>query len=233
MNFVKSFNFYKSFGRCICKQNVEGIKCDKCKTGFFDLSLSNPFGCTKCSCNDLGTVINKINGALICDDRKGECNCINKNIIGAKCDHCASSFYNLTNGCLNSCGCDPYGSINSFCDQITGECLCKRNVVGRKCINCAPGYYNLTFSGCLDKCRCSPVGSIDLNCNPINGLCKCREGYTGVFCDECVDGYFSTDSETCQKCTCNRFGTLNSTNLCNKVLFNFLNFFLLRLLKFI
>ena len=29
---------------------MEGQKCDKCKPGYFQLSLKNPFGCTPCFC---------------------------------------------------------------------------------------------------------------------------------------------------------------------------------------
>ena len=33
-------------GKCRCKENVEGPRCDQCKAGFFGLSESNPKGCT-------------------------------------------------------------------------------------------------------------------------------------------------------------------------------------------
>ena len=32
-------------GRCRCKTLVEGERCDRCKNGFFNLSLENPEGC--------------------------------------------------------------------------------------------------------------------------------------------------------------------------------------------
>lgn len=37
-------------GTCLCKQNVEGSKCDQCKPGHFDLQWNNEFGCTACFC---------------------------------------------------------------------------------------------------------------------------------------------------------------------------------------
>ncbi|RVE52211.1 hypothetical protein evm_003130 [Chilo suppressalis] len=37
-------------GVCLCKQNVEGKRCRECKPGFFNLDLSNEFGCTPCFC---------------------------------------------------------------------------------------------------------------------------------------------------------------------------------------
>jgi hypothetical protein len=153
----------------------------------------------------------------MCNDQTGQCSCKNKNIIGVRCDRCVSSYYNLSNSCLNSCGCDPYGSVNPYCDQFSGECLCKKNVIGKKCMTCAPGYYNLTFSGCSNECQCNPAGSLDAYCNPNNGYCKCKDGYTGSFCEKCSDGYFKIESSMCQKCSCNPYGTLNAGNLCDKV----------------
>ncbi|KAH9630190.1 hypothetical protein HF086_000750 [Spodoptera exigua] len=37
-------------GVCLCKQNVEGRRCRECKPGFFNLDISNDFGCTPCFC---------------------------------------------------------------------------------------------------------------------------------------------------------------------------------------
>uniref|UniRef100_A0A667ZCP4 Laminin subunit alpha 2 n=1 Tax=Myripristis murdjan TaxID=586833 RepID=A0A667ZCP4_9TELE len=35
---------------CICKENVEGENCDRCKLGFYNLHGDNRHGCEKCSC---------------------------------------------------------------------------------------------------------------------------------------------------------------------------------------
>ena len=32
-------------GRCICKTNVEGQRCDRCKPGFWNLRRDDPDGC--------------------------------------------------------------------------------------------------------------------------------------------------------------------------------------------
>lgn len=32
-------------GRCHCKENVDGMKCDRCKAGFWNYSEANPLGC--------------------------------------------------------------------------------------------------------------------------------------------------------------------------------------------
>jgi len=40
-----------STGSCLCKVNVEGPRCDRCKRGFSNLSPSNPQGCSSESSN--------------------------------------------------------------------------------------------------------------------------------------------------------------------------------------
>ncbi|XP_060520359.1 laminin subunit gamma-1-like [Cylas formicarius] len=37
-------------GSCFCKDNVEGKQCRDCKPGFFNLDVTNEFGCTPCFC---------------------------------------------------------------------------------------------------------------------------------------------------------------------------------------
>lgn len=37
-------------GKCLCKKNVEGDKCNQCKQGYFGLELMNELGCSSCFC---------------------------------------------------------------------------------------------------------------------------------------------------------------------------------------
>ncbi|CAF4272510.1 unnamed protein product, partial [Rotaria magnacalcarata] len=71
---------------CLCKQNVEGRQCDRCKEGFWNMKASNPLGCEPCDCSDEGTL-----GHLnTCDVVTGQCPCklttLNSTI---RCDICA------------------------------------------------------------------------------------------------------------------------------------------------
>ncbi|EDV26151.1 uncharacterized protein TRIADDRAFT_55971 [Trichoplax adhaerens] len=61
-----------------CSGNMEGKKCDQCKTGFFRLHESSP--CQRCECNGHGLACNKFDGL--------NCSCADKTI--SPCDHTTS-----------------------------------------------------------------------------------------------------------------------------------------------
>ena len=42
-------------GRCICKYNVEGDRCDQCKRSHFYLNPTAPNGCLPCFCSGVST----------------------------------------------------------------------------------------------------------------------------------------------------------------------------------
>jgi len=95
-------------GRCRCKTNIQGDMCDRCKNGFWDLSESNPQGCTgmkitkksltnrigftyvhsfvsACTCFLHGTVGNEG-----CDKYTGACQC-KRLVTGENCNQCLVS----------------------------------------------------------------------------------------------------------------------------------------------
>ncbi|MGH0114826.1 UNVERIFIED_CONTAM: hypothetical protein FKN15_056113 [Acipenser sinensis] len=47
-----------------CEENVEGLRCDRCKTGTFDLSTLNPLGCSKCYCFSVTTKCTEARGLI-------------------------------------------------------------------------------------------------------------------------------------------------------------------------
>uniref|UniRef100_A0A8C6IVT1 Laminin subunit alpha-2 n=1 Tax=Melopsittacus undulatus TaxID=13146 RepID=A0A8C6IVT1_MELUD len=51
-------------GQCSCKVNVEGVHCDRCKSGTFGLSARNPLGCSKCYCFGLTTQCSEARGLI-------------------------------------------------------------------------------------------------------------------------------------------------------------------------
>ena len=44
----------KETGQCLCKANSQGLRCDECVDGFYNLGSSVEFGCTACGCNTAG-----------------------------------------------------------------------------------------------------------------------------------------------------------------------------------
>nr|DBA31295.1 TPA: hypothetical protein GDO54_007168 [Pyxicephalus adspersus] len=72
-------------GTCLCKQNVEGIRCERCKPGYFGISADNFLGCQYCGCNQFGSL-----PFSVCDAVTGQCKCKNF-ATGRYCDECVVS----------------------------------------------------------------------------------------------------------------------------------------------
>lgn len=79
----------KTNGNCVCKDNVEGMSCNQCKSNTFGLNITDPEGCQPCNCDASGTE----NGDTItphdlsCDQNTGQCTCLS-NRFGRACDDC-------------------------------------------------------------------------------------------------------------------------------------------------
>lgn len=142
-------------GKCHCKQNVEGRRCDRCKHGYWNFSAENYLGCEPCSCNQLGTV-----GNLGCDFKTGECVC-KRNVEGRDCNKCVPEFWGLGSeeeGC-KPCDCDEGGAYNNSCNVISGQCPCRPHVTGRRCDQPESLYFtpyvdHLLFEG--ERAKASP-----------------------------------------------------------------------------
>ncbi|VUZ45681.1 unnamed protein product [Hymenolepis diminuta] len=127
----------KIAGRCVCKKNVGGDKCDRCKVGYWNFRAENPDGCEECKCHMLGTLEN-----IGCHQITGACTC-KRFVEGENCDRCMPGYFNLTSspmGC-QPCACNPIGSTGPECDPERGICKCKANFSGRDCSQVDDGYY--------------------------------------------------------------------------------------------
>ncbi|KAG7166952.1 Laminin subunit beta-1-like, partial [Homarus americanus] len=129
-------------GRCHCKTYVDGLKCDRCRAGYWNFSAENPEGCQTCSCDLLGTVNN-----MGCNVQTGECSC-KRFVTGRDCNQCLPQHYGLSehpDGC-QPCNCDKGGSLDNNCDVLNGQCKCRPHVSGRRCDVPEEGYYVATLN---------------------------------------------------------------------------------------
>ncbi|NWY42395.1 LAMC2 protein, partial [Sylvia atricapilla] len=133
--------------RCLgCLGNTEGVRCERCKDGFF-----RPRGqqcCLPCLCHPWGSL------GTQCDN-DGRCSC-KPGAMGNKCDQCQPGFEPLSEaGCWRSgqslqCECDPAGSTG---DCHSGRCVCKESTTGEQCQRCKRHFYNLDAR---NPAGCSP-----------------------------------------------------------------------------
>ncbi|XP_057586299.1 laminin subunit beta-4 isoform X2 [Hippopotamus amphibius kiboko] len=123
-------------GQCLCKDNVEGAKCDRCKPNHYGLSATDPLGCQPCDCNRLGSL-----PLLTCDADTGQCLC-QSFATGPHCEECTVGYWGLENhhGC-SSCDCDIGGAYSNMCSPKDGQCDCRPHVTGRSCTEPEPGYF--------------------------------------------------------------------------------------------
>ena len=100
-------------GRCKCRPNYQGEKCDRCAAGYYGFPI-----CSPCNCNYEGST------ALDCEPRTGDCNC--KTIYtGRQCDKCLTGFYGFPK--CSPCNCNPSGTKRGPGGQ-PGDCSPSNNV---------------------------------------------------------------------------------------------------------
>ncbi|KAM4562148.1 laminin subunit beta-1 isoform 1-T2 [Odontesthes bonariensis] len=184
-----------------CFHNTMGRNCEMCKPFYYqdpNRNIRDPRVCVACDCDPVGS----LEGG-VCDSHTdldmgliaGQCRC-KSNVKGTRCDDCKEGFYGLSQndplGC-QPCNCDPRGiiMIGAPCDQISGDCFCKRYVTGRYCDQCQPEYWGLSNdqAGCR-PCDCDFGGAYNNRCKMENGQCDCRNSLIGRQCSEVQPGYF-------------------------------------------
>ncbi|XP_067382208.1 laminin subunit alpha-5 isoform X2 [Channa argus] len=189
-------------GRCFCKPNYTGDKCDSCSSGFINFPECYPIpiypntnGEVKpageiinCECSAAGTVDNSCRP----DPRTGTCIC-KPGFTGDHCDNCAPGFYGLN---CQACQCSGPGCLDGSCDLETGHGVCRSGFQGYECDQCAPGYFDYPL---CQLCGCSTVGSLPEGCDA-SGRCRCKPEFQGPRCEQCKSGFHSYPN--CQVCTC-------------------------------
>ena len=184
-----------SIGKCNCRANVNGTKCDVCNDRYYNLQSGN--GCILCNCNTLGS-INET-----CHIQTGQCFC-KPGYTGTRCDQCQDGHFGDPVALQGSvqpcqkCNCSNNIDLNAIgnCDTLSGECLkCKNFTNGFNCETCKSGYYG-DATGSHPKCQlctCYENGTKNY-CDNSNGKCTCQSNVAGTNCDNCNDGYFDLDS---------------------------------------
>ncbi|XP_053552823.1 laminin subunit beta-4-like [Bombina bombina] len=124
-------------GACLCKKNVEGLRCDQCKPGYYGLTANDLWGCQYCNCNPIGSLPNSV-----CDPVIGKCYCQNFT-TGRYCEECQPGYWGLGNSLYpcSSCNCDIGGARSHLCSLAHGQCDCLPNIIGRQCNQAAPGHF--------------------------------------------------------------------------------------------
>uniref|UniRef100_A0A8R1I6V3 Laminin-like protein epi-1 n=2 Tax=Caenorhabditis japonica TaxID=281687 RepID=A0A8R1I6V3_CAEJA len=193
---VDSNGKYEGGGVCVnCRDNTEGINCNKCSYGYFrpaGVNWDEPQPCKACDCDP-----DKHTGS--CAEETGKCEC-QARFVGENCDQCAPGYYDPPE--CKPCECHVNGTVGDVCLPEGGQCPCKPGFGGTFCETCAAGFTNVT-AGC-QNCVCDPTGSEHSNCSAATGQCECKPAYAGLSCDKCQVGYFG---ESCTFCNCDPMGT--------------------------
>ncbi|XP_069813789.1 laminin subunit beta-4 [Dendropsophus ebraccatus] len=172
-------------GTCFCKENVEGLRCDNCKPGYFGLNANDPVGCKYCGCNTFGTL-----PFSFCDAVTGQCQC-QSFATGQYCDKCLPGYWGLGNSLYpcSACNCDIGGAHTSVCSQSTGQCDCLPNIVGLQCNEPANGYYIVPLDYYIyeaEKAQALSGSATIVNPTPMP---KCKE----YFLKQGIDFRFEND----------------------------------------
>ncbi|KAM7404247.1 hypothetical protein PAMP_011613 [Pampus punctatissimus] len=184
-----------------CQHNTMGRNCEMCKPFYYkdpNRDIRDPRVCVACDCDPVGSLEGGVCDSHTDVDTRmiaGQCRC-KAHVKGMRCDDCREGFYGLSQndplGC-QPCNCDPRGIImmGAPCDQISGDCSCKRYVTGRYCSQCLPEYWGLSndLVGCR-PCDCDFGGAFNNRCMMENGQCDCRRNLIGRQCSEVQPGYF-------------------------------------------
>ncbi|XP_029354432.1 usherin [Echeneis naucrates] len=198
-------------GQCQCKVTATGRRCSDCLPGWYGLKASDPNGCIRCNCSDIG-IISMLTAVPSCNQVTGQCEC-KPHVTGLSCDRCEFGYWNLSHpdGCV-PCACDPMGSLSQFCEPEGGQCECKPGVGGQHCDSCARGSYGLRLEGSCAPCNCSHEGTVPgTDCDPHTGQCVCKENVKGRRCDSCLHGYHTLEHRNslgCLPCGCDITGTV-------------------------
>lgn len=197
---------------------------DSLKRGFY-FSVKDWDVQASCFCNGQ---------ASKCDDNDvSKCIC-ERNTDGHNCERCLPLFNNKTYRFREACeACQCYNHADHCTYNETkgyGVCdNCTDNTYGDRCEFCKQSFYrnpavSMDDANTCLSCACHVPGvnsSADsLTCDGVTGQCACKINVTGRACDTCKDTYWNLRANNeagCEDCRCNVTGTINGSDVCDKV----------------
>ncbi|XP_036133319.1 usherin [Molossus molossus] len=222
--------------RCLCAQEsfTEGPHCDRCLPLYNDKPFRqgdpvHAFNCKPCQCHSHSRSCHYDSSVdpFPSEHQRGGggvCDACEHNTTGRNCEQCKDYFFRAVGAdpsaidVCQPCDCHHVGTRNGsrLCDQVGGQCDCKRRVSGRRCGRCQDGFHSLQESnpeGC-SPCRCNTSGTVDgdVTCHPNSGQCKCKGNVIGLRCDHCNFGFKflrSFNEDGCEPCRCNLYGSVS------------------------
>ncbi|KAM9836413.1 netrin-1 [Aulostomus maculatus] len=138
---------------CMCEHHTAGPDCDVCEDFYFDRpwhratpTHANP--CVACECNGHS---NKCRFSMEVFQQSGRqsggvCQKCRHHTAGRHCQYCQNGFTRDHSKPLHHrkacqpCQCHVLGAVGRWCNQTTGQCLCREGVTGLRCSRCAPGF---------------------------------------------------------------------------------------------
>ncbi|XP_040910690.1 laminin subunit alpha-3-like isoform X2 [Toxotes jaculatrix] len=189
-----------ALGRCLCRQGVEGERCDRCQPGYHSFP-----SCQACLCDGAGVADSECGP-------NGQCICL-PNYGGQECDECAPGYYGYPD--CAACRCSPEGSHGNICNPLSGQCLCLPGVVGQQCDRCASGLRFPQCSAAISQCNVAGTEVV----NPQTGSCRCLPNVEGTLCNRCKSLYWNLATDNprgCMECRCDLKGTLSGVGECEQ-----------------
>uniref|UniRef100_A0A3B4FHQ7 Netrin-1-like n=1 Tax=Pundamilia nyererei TaxID=303518 RepID=A0A3B4FHQ7_9CICH len=164
---------------CVCKHHTAGPDCDVCEDFYFDrpwhrATPTNPNPCVACECNGHS---NKCRFSMEVFQQSGRrsggvCQKCRHHTAGRHCQYCQNGYTRNHKKPLSHrkacqpCQCHPVGAVGGWCNQTSGQCLCRRGVTGLRCNRCAPGYEQ--GKSPLQPCIRKFTGHADVHFKPAN-----------------------------------------------------------------
>uniref|UniRef100_A0A4X2M7H8 Laminin subunit alpha-1 n=1 Tax=Vombatus ursinus TaxID=29139 RepID=A0A4X2M7H8_VOMUR len=161
-------------GKCLnCRDNTAGDHCNVCAPGHYGKILGFVDDCSLCACPRINASFSPT--CVLEGDNDFQCNACSLGYEGQYCEKCSSGFYGnplKVGGSCQPCDCDPNGSVHSFCNATSGQCICKPGVTGRACDECEPRHI-LVESKCVscdDECVGVLLNDLDNITNAISSV---------------------------------------------------------------